>query len=187
MKLYTRRGDAGETRLAEGGKVRKNEPRVEAYGAVDELNALLGLVLAETNDAEQIEGFQRIQTSLFDLGSELATPAARTRKASNATLPRVDSARVEELEAWIDLLDEELEPLRRFVLPGGSRMAALLHLARTVCRRAERRVVALMAQEEVEPVLGAYLNRLSDLFFTLARSANQRAGVAEVPWPGRGR
>jgi len=189
MKVYTRKGDQGETSLVGGARVRKDAARVEAYGTVDELNAALGLAGAELVDpafSDLREWLAVIQSALFDLGSELATPDVGERKGRGATR-RVGEEDVAELEQWIDALDCELEPLRNFVLPGGSRAAAALHLACTVCRRAERRVVALGADEAVAPELVRYLNRLSDLLFTLARAVNQRAKVAQPLWVGRDR
>jgi len=186
MKVYTRGGDRGETSLFGGQRVSKDSPRVEAYGEVDELNAVLGLARCELAGAADLAAeLERIQSTLFDLGSELATPAARERKGKLA--PRVSDAEAEQLERAIDALDLELEPLSSFVLPGGTRAAALLHLARTVCRRAERRVIALAAQEPIGPAPVKYLNRLSDYLFTAARAANRRAGVAEPRWVGRER
>jgi cob(I)alamin adenosyltransferase len=187
MKVYTRGGDSGETSLFGGRRVSKTAPRVEAYGAVDELNAVVGLVRAELGTGDLATQLEQVQSSLFDLGSELATPDAAARERKGKPAPRVDDADAEELERWIDALDLELEPLASFVLPGGSRPAALLHLARTVCRRAERRVIQLAAQEPVAPAAVKYLNRLSDYLFTAARAANQRAGVAEPKWIGRER
>lgn len=183
MKVYTRGGDGGETALFGGRRVRKDVVRVEAYGAVDELNALLGVVRAKLGDGELGGWLVTIQSALFDLGSSLATPEP---KAGAAQLAPGDDE-IAELERWIDQLDGELEPLKTFILPGGDPAAADLHLARTVCRRAERRVVTLAAQEQVDPGVVGYLNRLSDLLFTMARAANRRAGVAESSWVGRER
>ncbi len=187
MKIYTRRGDGGETDLFGGGRVGKDVPRVAAYGEVDELNAVVGMVRAELEAPDLLAWLATIQLSLFDLGGELATPDVEARVAGGQKIPRLVEAEVVELEDWIDQLDSELEPLRNFVLPGGARGAAQLHLARTVCRRAERAVIALARQEDVAPLLIGYLNRLSDLFFTMARAVNGRAGVAEPTWSGRER
>jgi cob(I)alamin adenosyltransferase len=186
VKVYTRGGDAGDTSLFGGRRVRKHDPRVEAYGSVDELNAVLGMALVEITDADLRGWLTTIQSALFDLGAELSTPDAE-RKSGAKALPHVSDAEVVELEQWIDRLDEELEPLRAFVLPGGTRGSALLHLARTVCRRAERRTVELAEREAVAPTAIRYLNRLSDFLFTLARAVNRRAGVAEPQWVGRER
>ena len=186
MKVYTRKGDQGETSLVGGARVRKDAVRVEAYGTVDELNAALGLAGAELEGADLRQWIAIIQSSLFDLGSELATLDVGERKGRGAGR-RISEDDATELEHWIDTLDLELEPLRNFVLPGGSRAAAALHLACTVCRRAERRVVTLAADEPVAPELVRYLNRLSDLLFTMARAVNQRAKVAQPLWVGRDR
>ncbi|UCC72128.1 MAG: cob(I)yrinic acid a,c-diamide adenosyltransferase [Gemmatimonadota bacterium] len=182
MKIYTRKGDGGETALFGGRRVMKDELRVEAYGAVDELNSALGLAVARLPKEmkEWRDSLMAIQSDLFTLGAILATPKARAAKPEH--IPEVREARVEALEAWIDRLDEELAPLKAFVLPGGGECAGTLHLARSVCRRAERRVVALAKLEEVEPVIIKYLNRLSDFLFTVARAANARQGVADVEW-----
>lgn len=170
-----------------GRRVSKDELRVEAYGTVDELNSALGLVVAKLPEAMQDwrDPLVTVQSDLFTIGAILATPKADAAKAGR--VPELAEARVEALEDWIDRLDEELQPLRAFVLPGGSESAATLHLARSVCRRAERRVVGLAKLEEVEPVVIKFLNRLSDFLFTLARAANARLGVADVEWhPGAG-
>lgn len=183
MKIYTRRGDAGETDLFGGERVRKEHARVEAYGQVDELNAFLGAALAASEQQDLIDGGRRIQSALFDLGSFLATPdAARRQKAS---IPEITPANVEALEAEIDRLEEELDPLDRFILPGGTRAAAAFHVARTVCRRAERATVRLDTEEPLGGLAVRYLNRLSDLLFVLARAENKRAGVDDVPWSRR--
>jgi cob(I)alamin adenosyltransferase len=184
VKIYTRRGDAGETDLL-GGRVGKDDLRVEAYGAVDELNAALGAALAASSQVDVGELGQRLQSELFDLGSQLA--AVDPEKHRQAGLPEVGDAEVEQLEARIDAFQQELAPLERFVLPGGTPAAAAFHVARTVCRRAERRSVALGRAAAVDPAALRYLNRLSDLLFTLARLENRRAGVDDVEWCGRGR
>ena len=184
MKIYTKTGDAGETGLFGGPRVRKSAARVEAYGDVDELNAAIGLVRAGVEDPELDAELARIQSELFCVGADLATPAgAKARSA----VPAVEPAWIERLERAIDAWEGELPPLTRFVLPGGTRAAAALHLARTVCRRAERRAVALAAEAEVSPVVLAYLNRLSDALFVAARIANHRAQRREPEWdPSRG-
>jgi cob(I)alamin adenosyltransferase len=179
MKIYTRTGDQGETGLYGGGRVRKDDPRIAAYGTVDELNALLGLARAESLPPEIDAVLARLQNELFDLGAELATidPPAMGTAVINA-------ARIAALESTIDRFEEHLAPLKQFILPGGCQGAALLHVSRTVCRRAEREVVFLAAipQEKVSPDVIVYLNRTSDLLFVLARAANAAAGVADVPW-----
>ena len=187
MKVYTRGGDRGETSLFGGARVQKDALRVESYGEVDELNALLGVARSALDDEELDARLAVIQSALFDLGGELATPDVDGRIARGQSLPRVGEAEVSELEGWIDGLDAELEPLRNFILPGGAPAAAHLHHARTVCRRAERCVVALAREEQLAPVLVQYLNRLSDLLFTMARAVNHRAGRAEPTWIGRER
>lgn len=176
MKLYTRQGDAGETGLFGGQRVSKCDARVACYGEVDETNAAIGLAVAGCSDARIREQLLAIQSELFIIGGELATPA------SSAAPTRIAPADVERLERWIDEAMDQVPPLRQFVLPGGAPMAAQLHLARTVCRRAERAVVALAAHETTSPTIVVYLNRLSDLLFALARLANVRAGVPDVPW-----
>ncbi len=167
--------------------MRKDSARVAAYGEVDELNAAVGSARAELEEADLREWLSTIQSSLFDLGGELAIPDVEALEAKGKDLPRVAAAEVDRLEQWIDQLETELSPLRQFVLPGGTRAAAALHLARTVCRRAERHVIALAAAESVAPLLIRYLNRLSDLLFVMARAANHRAGEAETTWSGRER
>ena len=178
MKIYTRTGDTGDTSLFDGTRVRKSEPRVEAYGDVDELNACLGLACASGADREIADELIRLQRDLFALGAQLADPgekiAARVAKAS---LGDDDVVRLEQL---IDRYEAELPPLRRFILAGGSPAGAALHVARAVCRRAERRMVAL--EPAVDAVLVRYVNRLSDLLFVLARAVNHRAGAVETEW-----
>jgi cob(I)alamin adenosyltransferase len=180
-RIYTRTGDAGSTRLATGAPVSKADLRVEAYGAVDETNACLGLARVHTADAGAFDAIlARIQNELFDLGADLAQPE-KPDEAPGSTLRILDS-QVARLEGEIDALNAELPPLTSFILPGGTPAAAALHLARTVCRRAEREAVRLV--EAGEPVSGPalrYLNRLSDLLFVAARHANDR-GAAEVFW-----
>lgn len=177
MKIYTKTGDDGQTGLFGGGRVRKDALRITAFGEVDELNALLGVARAETLPAAIDALLERVQNELFDLGAELATP-----EPERFTFRKLGPAATLALEQAIDAHEAELEPLKQFILPGGSRAAALLHLARTVCRRAERRVVSLTAAETVSPELIVYLNRLSDLLFVLARAANRQAGQGDVPW-----
>jgi cob(I)alamin adenosyltransferase len=179
VKIYTRTGDSGETGLFDGQRVSKADPRVDAYGEVDELNAALGLVLAEPIDADIADMLRAIQRDLFALGGRLADP-------SRKIAPRVEKvslgpAEIARLEGWIDSLESELPPLRRFILPGGCRAGALLHCARTICRRAERRIV-LIGPETLDPELLAYVNRVSDYLFVVARAVNRRAGVPETEW-----
>jgi cob(I)alamin adenosyltransferase len=177
VKLYTRTGDAGETSLFGGTRARKDDPRVDAYGEVDELNAWLGLARASI-DPELATELQQLQRDLFALGAQLADPADKiAARVTKAALVDDDVARLERL---IDKMEDELPPLRRFILAGGAPAGAALHVARTVCRRAERRIVSL--DPPVDPVLLRYVNRLSDLLFVLARVANHRAGVPEIEW-----
>jgi cob(I)alamin adenosyltransferase len=181
MKIYTRTGDRGDTGLFGGGRVGKDHPRVEAYGDLDELNAAIGLARAIEPMPQLDELLGPIQRDLFGLGALLATPD-RDKMRQQLEKARIDDARIAQLEQAIDDGDRELEPLRAFILPGGSAKAAALHVARTVCRRAERRVVHLARDVELPPLVVIYLNRLSDLLFTLARVANARSGAAEVTW-----
>ena len=181
MKIYTKTGDAGTTGLFGGPRVPKDDTRVEAYGDVDELNAVLGMARAVEVMPRVDEVLVPIQRDLFAIGALLATPD-REKMAQHLEKARIDDSRIAELERAIDDGEEELEPLRAFILPGGSQKAAMLHLARTVCRRAERRVVRLQRDVELPPLAVIYLNRLSDLLFTLARVANRRGGVGEVTW-----
>jgi cob(I)alamin adenosyltransferase len=178
MKIYTRTGDTGETSLLGGVRVGKNDPRVAAYGDVDELNAHLGLARAHAADAEIDAEIVRLQRDLFALGAQLADPTGHVgAKISKAVVRDGD---VERLEQVIDTFEAGLPPLRNFILAGGSACGAALHVARAVCRRAERGMVAL--EPAVDPVLLKYINRLSDLLFVLARAANQRASAAETIW-----
>jgi cob(I)alamin adenosyltransferase len=181
MKIYTRTGDSGDTGLFGGGRVPKDHPRVSAYGAVDELNAVIGVSLATDPSDFERPLLLSLQRDLFAIGGRLAAPnPAKVEKAlAKAVLP---PGRVGQLEAAIDRADKELEPLSAFVLPGGSPKAAALHHARTVCRRAEREVVRLARDEAVPTDILVYLNRLSDLLFTVARLASRRAGAPEETW-----
>jgi len=179
-RIYTRGGDAGETSLGSGTRVGKDDARIDAYGDVDELNAVLGVALARGVPEPAASWLGRVQNELFDLGADLAVPLDDARERL-----RVTGEQVERLEGWCDEANEALPMLRSFILPGGSEAAALLHLARTVCRRAERRAVGLRRRESVNPEALAYLNRLSDLLFILARAANAATGVEEPLWkPG---
>lgn len=179
MTIYTRKGDSGQAGLLGGPRVDKDALRLETYGTVDELNSVIGLARAEPLPEELDRLLAKIQNELFEVGAELATPdpvALGTRT--------IGPDRVEGLERWIDEQDAALDPLRAFILPGGTRAASALHVARTVCRRAERRLVTLMreAKEEISPHLLKYLNRLGDLLFILARAANASANHSDVPW-----
>ena len=179
MKIYTKTGDAGETSLFDNTRVSKSDARVDAYGEVDELNACLGAARAALDDVDLEQVLVLIQRELFAVGARLADPSSRI--AGRVTKAAVSEDAVPRLEATIDRLEQELPPLRRFILPGGAAGGALLHLARTVCRRAERRVVAL-GPDAVDGVVVVYLNRLSDLLFVMARAANRRAGIIEIEW-----
>jgi cob(I)alamin adenosyltransferase len=179
VKIYTRTGDAGETGLFDGTRVSKADPRVDAYGAIDETNAWLGLARASGLDAELAGMLDTIQRDLFAVGARLADPAERIAERVKKAAVRPDA--IAQMERWIDTLEQELPPLRRFILAGGSPAGAALHVARTVCRRAERRIVSLGA-DAVAPEVLAYVNRLSDFLFVLARAANRRTGVTETEW-----
>ena len=181
MKIYTRTGDSGDTGLFGGGRVAKDDARVEAYGDVDELNAVLGMARAVELMPRIDEVLVLVQRDLFAIGALLATPD-RDRMAQHLQKARIDERRIAELEQAIDDAESELEPLRAFILPGGTPKAAALHVARTVCRRAERHVVRLQHDVELPALVVIYMNRLSDLLFTLARLANRRVGAGEVTW-----
>jgi cob(I)alamin adenosyltransferase len=196
-KVYTKSGDEGQTMLASGAIVRKDAPRIRTYGDIDELNAVIGLVRIEIGREPKREGAEiflgeldaqlaRIQQELFNLGAELATPEATQRDPSatkeTGGMPVVEDRHVQQLEHEIDGWNAALEPLRSFVLPGGGPIAAVCHLARTVCRRAERELVALFAEEPVRGEAIRYVNRLSDYFFVVSRSVTHRLGYPEVLW-----
>jgi len=175
MKIYTRTGDTGETSLFGGKRVRKDDVRIEAYGTVDELNSFLGVARANWPSSSLDGQFHAIQSDLFDIGAHLASPGT-------SRFAGPEAARITALEQTIDAMEAELEPLKTFILPGGSLTAAHLHVARTVCRRAERLVVALRDEDEATNASITYLNRLSDFLFVAARYANRQQGVADVPW-----
>ncbi len=179
MKIYTKTGDAGETSLFDNTRVSKADARVDAYGEVDEVNACLGAARAAGVDNETSALIDGLQKDLFALGARLADPSSRI--AGRVTKASIGEADVQRLEQAIDRLESTLPPLRRFILPGGSPAGSLLHLARTVCRRGERRVIGL-GPGAVDPILIVYLNRLSDLLFVMARAVNHRAGVPETEW-----
>jgi cob(I)alamin adenosyltransferase len=195
-KVYTKSGDGGETMLATGARVRKDAPRIRAYGDIDELNAVIGQVRLEIGREPKREGAEvflgeldqqlaRIQQELFNLGAELATPEAADPEADptrTSSMPRVEARHVERLEHEIDGWNAALEPLRSFVLPGGGPIATVCHLARTVCRRAERELVSLTRDAPVRAEAMHYVNRLSDYFFVVSRSVTHRLGYAEVLW-----
>jgi cob(I)alamin adenosyltransferase len=181
MKIYTKTGDAGDTGLFGGGRVPKDDPRVEAYGDVDELNAAIGMARAIEPLPRIDEVLVPMQRDLFSIGALLATPDL-DKMHKHLAKANIDDRRIRELEQAIDDCDRELEPLKAFIIPGGSRKGAMLHVARTVCRRAERRVVHLRREVEIPELVVIYLNRLSDLLFTLARLANVLTGAGEVTW-----
>lgn len=181
-KIYTRTGDGGDTHLGDMSRVRKTSPRVAAYGDVDELNSVIGLALVASLSPAYVVWLKKVQNDLFDLGADLCVPEGGDPERSRL---RVTAGQVAALEAWCDEVNESLSDLTSFILPGGSAGAATLHHARTVCRRAERSVIALADEEAVNAEAVTYLNRLSDLLFLLARGANQAAGVDDVLWvPG---
>ncbi len=176
-KIYTKTGDKGETGLLCGGRVRKNDPRIAAYGDVDELNCVIGKAKALTRDATLSALLKRVQNDLFNLGLSLSAAGPKGSPEKG-----IDASEIEFLEKEIDRMEGEIPPLREFILPGGSVLAATLHLARAVCRRAERSLVALAEGKTIGPSALAYLNRLSDFLFVLARWINRREGAAEICW-----
>ncbi len=184
MKIYTRTGDTGDTGLYGGQRARKDDVRVESYGTVDEANAALGVAASYLPDNELVPLVARLQSDLFVLGADLATPTTKDTEAGKQVVPRITEKYATDLEPLIDNYEAELEPLRHFILPGGDKASAYLHLARATLRRAERRTVSLLRAEPdtTNPAVIPYLNRLADLLFVLARVANRRAGIADVPW-----
>lgn len=178
MKIYTKTGDKGETGLFGGGRVSKSSPRIAAYGEIDELNSLLGVAAAETSHEPIKKALTEVQSHLFIIGAQLASPKGDPK------IERVTSGHIEFLERQIDAMMEALTPLKTFILPGGGKTSAFLHLSRTICRRAERSVVHLsgLPNEMVDSWLLIYINRLSDYLFTLARLANQLENIPDVPW-----
>lgn len=175
MKIYTRTGDLGQTSLFGGARVAKNDARIESYGTIDELNSVIGVARATWPESTEDALLHQVQTDLFEIGAHLASPGT-------SRFPGVELARIEALEQAIDAMEAELTPLRSFILPGGSLAAAHLHVARTVCRRAERLVVGLGDDSDATRSTIQYLNRLSDYLFVAARFANRRHGVDDVPW-----
>ena len=180
MKIYTKTGDEGETSLFGGERVPKNSIRIAAYGTVDELNSIIGLAVCETGNNEIKGILTRIQNDLFVLGSDLASPKEKENK--NFTIPRISKDKIEKLETFIDSIEYKLPELRNFILPGGTKAASILHLARTVCRRSEREVVALGNKVDIGPNPVIYLNRLSDLLFVLARFENLSSNHPDIEW-----
>ena len=179
MKIYTKTGDRGDTRLFNGTKVRKHDDRVEAYGGVDELNSFIGAASSFIEDTALAAMLADIQKDLFSVGAQLADPGFKDQSKAKFQIPR---ERITALENAIDGFETELAPLRRFILAGGGHAGALLHVARTICRRAERRVVSLSEKVEVNPNVIEYLNRLSDFLFVIARVVNHREGKEEILW-----
>lgn len=180
MKIYTKKGDKGNTSLYGGKSIQKNSKRIEAYGTVDELNSVIGMVLTSELTEDGINILNEIQHQLFILGADLATLPEKKAK-----IERIGSTHIQQLEQWIDKLDDKLPALTHFILPGGSAAGASLHMARTVCRRAERKVVALKQDNPVSDECVIYLNRLSDLLFVMARYENHESGVKETKWISR--
>ena len=178
MKIYTKTGDQGTTALFGGQRIRKDTDLIQLVGEVDELNACLGLAVSTTEDQLIGQILQRLQHELFNLGAEVATPSAQLHKLDSL----IDSKQVDRMEADIDELESHLSPIRQFILPGGGLTASTLHLARTVCRRCERKAVSLNAEQLVSPPILQYLNRLSDLLFILARRANAVSGQPDIYW-----
>lgn len=181
MKIYTRRGDEGDSGLLGGGRVSKDHPRLHAYGAVDELNSFLGAARGQTRVRATAARLALIQQDLFAIGASLARPAAREGR-KRPGVPDVPVDRIAEMEAWMDEADTTLAPLRNFILPGGTSGTPSLHVARSVCRRAERVTVSLAAQHRIDEGVLPYLNRLSDLLFVLARVENQASGQPDETW-----
>ncbi len=181
MKIYTKKGDGGETGLYGGKRLPKDDIRIEAYGTVDELNSWLGLLRDGSLSTEDKNRIIDIQEELFTIGSHLAADPDK----KNLQLPELNSESIGNLESWIDQMDEELEPMRFFVLPGGHAMVSNCHIARTICRKAERRVISLSRSEEVGSSIIPYLNRLSDLLFTYSRFLSSKLGAEEIPWKPR--
>lgn len=180
MKIYTKTGDKGMTSLFGGERVWKDHLRIDAYGSIDETNTFIGLALTEIDDAELVSTLKLIQSKLFVVGSDLASPLKSTKE--NTKIPRVDNTYIEEVEKQIDNFNDKLPPLKHFILPGGTKGAAFLHTSRTVCRRAERKVIALAKADEIGDAISVYLNRLSDLLFVLARYANFVNKTPDTEW-----
>jgi len=178
MKIYTKKGDKGKTSLLGGSRVPKFHYRIEAYGTVDELNSYLGLLGDKKSAQPYLERLRKIQHELFNIGSHLANDPEK----SNFALPPFEESSVERLEKEIDSMNEELSPLKNFILPGGLEANSVAHICRTICRRAERRVVELHENEEIDPIIITYLNRLSDWLFVFARLMSKEADAKEIPW-----
>ena len=179
-KIYTKRGDKGETSLIFGERVSKDHQRIKAYGSIDELNAALGLAVSTIKNGKLYKLLQNIQNELFNVGAELASPRKLKKKTNKYY--HLEQSKILELESIIDLYNEKLPPLRSFILPYGTFTSSALHLARTICRRAERETVSLSKQEKINPNILIYLNRLSDLLFVLARYVNKKAKISDTLW-----
>jgi cob(I)alamin adenosyltransferase len=179
MKIYTKTGDTGETGLYGGKRISKSSKRIDAYGTVDELNSFIGLAITEVRSENVKNVLYKLQNQLFVLGSDLASPDMQENKKNNLRLP---SEYIGETEKSIDFFEEKLEELKNFILPGGSKAASLLHICRTVSRRAERLVVSLLSEEQIDKNIVIYLNRLSDLFFVLSRFENKISGIPDIIW-----
>jgi len=177
MKIYTKQGDTGQTSLFGGVRAEKNDPRIVAYGTIDELNSILGIVISHQPSDTGLKILKDIQQSLFVVGADLATPEDKKKR-----IERIDQPEIDQLENWIDELQDHLPDLKSFILPGGTHVGAHLHLARTVCRRAERAIVSCKQQKSVSENLLIYINRLSDLLFVMARYENYQSGETETPW-----
>ncbi|GAB6283699.1 MAG: cob(I)yrinic acid a,c-diamide adenosyltransferase [Ignavibacterium sp.] len=180
MKIYTKTGDKGETSLFGAGRVSKDNIRIEAYGTVDELNSFIGLAITETKNQEITQTLIKIQNQLFILGSDLASP--NEIESKNISIPRITVEDYKYIEQQIDFFSEKLDELKYFILPGGTKSSAILHIARTICRRAERRVVALNNTVKINSNIIIFLNRISDLLFVLARYENKISGVDDIKW-----
>ncbi len=182
MKIYTKSGDKGKTSLFGGERVEKNNPRLEAYGTIDELNSILGFVIANELHSKTKNIILNIQNNLFVIGAELATPS----NVKSKSIKSIQSDEIKNIEDYIDEIELELKPLSSFILPGGSKSASLLHMARTVCRRAERRIIEVDLEEKINPDIIVYINRISDLLFVLARFENHISSTPEIEWKQRG-
>jgi cob(I)alamin adenosyltransferase len=180
MKIYTKTGDKGETGLFGGTRISKNSPRIEAYGTIDELNSYIGLAITELHDSSVKSLLNKIQNQLFIVGSDLAAPKSTEDQKKN--IVRIPSEFYEEIEKSIDFYEEKLDKLTNFIIPGGSKSAAILHICRTIARRAERKVVALNSLEQINENIVIFLNRISDLFFVLSRFENKVSNHPDVIW-----
>lgn len=177
MKIYTKQGDTGETSIIGGKRVAKDDARIEAAGQIDELSSVIGIVIAFSDDNSLKEALTKIQRTLFVVGADLSTP-----QGDKIAIPRLSPSKINEIEQLIDKIDADLPKIQSFILPGGSKTASLMHLARTICREAERRVIALNRHEKVNEAIPVYLNRVSDLLFVLARGINYKKKIPETLW-----